>query len=144
MKKNVSSFKNWLTENYTEEILENLPDPVILKRVVMLKDVEDFDKEEPGQHWVLKRDIGVLDGHRAKEGKKTAYLITAKVPKDLINFEETIRIRKEFPMEREIALKNKGRGAEILSIEPFTPKGESDPYVITSPAEFDLDFDFAA
>ena len=46
-----------------------------------------------------------------------AYLITVKVPKSEVDVMETLNNNILYPHEKEITLKDKGRGAQYLDVE---------------------------
>lgn len=123
MKTYVYSYTTWLNESFVEDFVNDLPNPLILKRIVFLKSIDDFDKEQPGKFWTLKKDTSSMVADVIEHGtKKRPFIITAKVPKDQIHLEETIRIRKDFPLKQEIVVKNQGRGVDVLRITPYSSK----------------------
>lgn len=97
---------------------DSLPNVVTLYRILELDSVDDIkiiNKDEPGSHYSMDREH--LIKTRAPKKDKVYVLMTVKAPKKLIDVKETMRTNMEFPMEKEITLKNKGKGAKIINIE---------------------------
>jgi hypothetical protein len=104
------------------DILNNLPDEVILYRVVFLDSLSDLNKVKPGTHYVLDeksllRNHYLMDIVSSHSQGENAYLITIKVSKDKIDISTTIDNNLRYPNEEEISLKNKGSGAKIIKIK---------------------------
>ncbi len=102
--------------------VKTLPEELFLYRVLYLDDVNDINYDELGSHYSQDRtdlinnhhDRGSIYGHGQGE---YAYLITVKVPKSEVDVMETLNNNILYPHEKEITLKDKGRGAQYLDIE---------------------------
>lgn len=102
--------------------VKTLPEELFLYRVLYLDDVNDINYDELGSHYSQDRtdlinnhyDRGSIYGHGQGED---AYLITVKVPKSEVDVMETLNNNILYPHEKEITLKDKGRGATYLDIE---------------------------
>ena len=102
--------------------VKDLPEELFLYRVLYLDDVNDINYDELGSHYSQDRtdlinnhyDRGSIYGHGQGED---AYLITVKVPKSEVDVMDTLNNNILYPHEKEITLKDKGRGATYLDIE---------------------------
>ena len=102
--------------------VKTLPEELFLYRVLYLDDVNDINYDELGSHYSQDRtdlinnhhNRGSIYGHGQGE---YAYLITVKVPKSEVDVMETLNNNILYPHEKEITLKDKGRGATYLDIE---------------------------
>ena len=101
--------------------VKDLPEELFLYRVLYLDDVNDINYDELGSHYSQDRtdlinnhyDRGSIYGDMGEH----AYLITVKVPKSEVDVMETLNNNILYPHEKEITLKDKGRGATYLDIE---------------------------
>jgi hypothetical protein len=101
--------------------VKTLPEELFLYRVLYLDDVNDINYDELGSHYSQDRtdlinnhyDRGSIYGDMGEH----AYLITVKVPKSEVDVMETLNNNILYPHEKEITLKDKGRGAQYLDIE---------------------------
>lgn len=100
-----------------EGSLNKLPNIITLYRIVVANNINSIDKVYPGFHYSLDKN-NLLSNHNQLQGKKY-FLITIKVNKNLIDFITTIKNNMKYPDEKEITLKNKGFGGEIINIEPI-------------------------
>ena len=102
--------------------VKDLPEELFLYRVLYLDDGNQINYDELGSHYSQDRtdlinnhyNRGSIYGHR--QGEET-YLITVKVPKSEVDVMETLNNNILYPHEKEITLKDKGRGAKYLDIE---------------------------
>ena len=102
--------------------VKDLPEELFLYRVLYLDDKNQINYDELGSHYSQDRtdlinnhyDRGSIYGHAQGED---AYLITVKVPKSEVDVMETLNNNILYPHEKEITLKDKGRGAKYLDIE---------------------------
>lgn len=115
-------------ETATEELgnmitwVKDLPEELFLYRVLYLDDEKQINYDELGSHYSQDRtdlinnhyNRGSIYGHGQGEN---AYLITVKVPKSEVDVMETLNNNILYPHEKEITLKDKGRGATYLDIE---------------------------
>jgi len=103
------------------DIIDDLPEEVILYRVVFLDSPSDLNKIKPGTHYVLNKEsllknhylMDMVSSH--SQGEKP-YLITIKVEKNKVDIATTIDNNLRYPNEEEISLKNKGSGAKVVRI----------------------------
>ena len=108
---------------YLVNLFNTLPDPVKLYRLIFLNSPKDFNRNEPGEHYVLNKkklvrdhyDVMLYDYSKYEESKP--YILTIESPKNKIDFDVTISQNLAFPHEEEITLKNKGKGVDIVSIK---------------------------
>jgi mRNA-degrading endonuclease RelE of RelBE toxin-antitoxin system len=127
-------------KNSVKSELDKLPENITLYRVLYVKNEGDINKKQPGSHYVMKkRDLERSHYQKSHVGGGEPLLITVKANKSMIDREETIKNRINYPHENEITLKNKGLGAKIIKIEPFESNDED---LIGSPDDFNFDFDF--
>jgi len=97
--------------------LKDLPNEIILYRIVVADSKSDIDLEQVGSHYSMDKH-SLLDSHSYVTGYGENYfLLKVKVPKKLIDRNETILNNILYPNEKEVTLKNKGRGIEVLSIK---------------------------
>ena len=102
--------------------VKDLPEELFLYRVLYLDDENKINYDELGSHYSQDRtdlinnhyDRGSIYGHAQGED---AYLITVKVPKSEVDVMETLNSNILYPHEKEITLKDKGKGATYLDIE---------------------------
>lgn len=111
--------------NHILSMISSLPDEVTLYRLVFLDSIEDLNKLKPGLHYVLsKRSLmnnhyddfmyDIVSSHGQGE---EPYIITVKVDKSKVDVEKTIDNNMRYPHEKEITLKNHGKGCKIVKVE---------------------------
>ena len=114
-------------ELYEESLIEllywlnNLPNEIILYRLLYIDDDNNIDEEFIGDHYTTnKREL--LDNHYNKgsiygggEGDPTLLRLIAK--KEQIDVFNTLFNNIYFPHEEEVTLKNKGKGSTLLSVK---------------------------
>lgn len=99
----------------------SLPNKIKLYRLLYLNDENDINYDELGSHYSNnKRNL--IDNHYNRgsiygDMGEEAYLITVEVPKNKIDFIETLTNNILFPNEQEITLEDKGRGVEFIKVE---------------------------
>lgn len=99
------------------DYLKNLPDEIILYRIVVADSKSDINLEQVGSHYSMDKN-SLLDSHSYVTGYGENYfLLKVKASKKLIDKNETILNNILYPNEKEITLKNKGRGIEVISIK---------------------------
>lgn len=109
--------------------LNKLPDIITLYRVIFANSKEDINTNEVGSHYVLSRQQLEQSHHQTSHvGGGKPFMLTVKAPKELIDLETTLRNKVMYPHENEITLKNKGVGAKIIRVEPFTPRDEFEDF----------------
>jgi hypothetical protein len=97
--------------------LKQLPNEIILYRIIVADRKSDIDLSEIGSHYSMDK-YSLIDSHSYLTGYGDNYfLIKVKAPKKLIDKNETILNNILYPNEKEITLKNKGRGVEVISIK---------------------------
>ena len=124
-----SSFENMGTppEIASEELgelitwVKELPEELFLYRVLYLDDENQINYDELGSHYSQDR-TDLINNHYNRgsiygDMAEHAYLITVKVPKSEVDVMETLNNNILYPHEKEITLKDKGRGAKYLDIE---------------------------
>jgi hypothetical protein len=88
-----------------------------------LNSPKDFNRNEPGEHYVLNKKKLVRDHYDkmlydySKYEESKPYILTIESPKNKIDFDVTISNNLAYPHEEEISLKNKGTGVNIISLE---------------------------
>ena len=100
---------------------KSLPNKIKLYRLLYLNDENEINYDELGSHYSNnKRDL--IDNHYNRgsiygDMGEEAFLITVEVPKNKIDFIETLTNNILFPNEQEITLKDKGRSVEFINVE---------------------------
>ena len=105
---------NNLTDYY-----DNLPENLTLYRILFAGSKNEIDRQYPGSHYsISQKDL--LENHygslRDSSYGDKCFIIKVKAQKQLIDSYESIKNNILYPNEKEITLKNKGFGAEIMSI----------------------------
>ena len=122
--------------------LNSLPDTITLYRVLFVNDPKEINKDELGSHYVFnKRDLENSHQQGSHVGGGKPYMVTVKANKQLIDFNETIKNRMEYPHEKELTLLNKGKGVKVIDISPFQTSTDFDD-IIGNAEDFDMDFEF--
>jgi hypothetical protein len=94
---------------------KNIPNEVILYRVLLLKDGESVNEENVGEHFISESNlidigflekIGVLDNW-SEDAR--LWLLTCQTSRDNINIERTIGNRLIYPREYEFTLYNNSK-----------------------------------
>ncbi len=101
---------------------ENLPNSMILYRLVFSNSEEEIDKQYPGYHYTRKKN-DLLDNHyfqsyRDSSSGEKPFIIKVRIQKQMIDFYESIKNNILYPGEKEITLKDKGFGSKIIEIMP--------------------------
>ena len=104
-----------------EDGVKDLPEELFLYRVLYLDDENQINYDELGSHYSQDR-TDLINNHYNRgtiygDMGEHAYLITVKVPKSEVDVMETLNNNILYPHEKEITLKDKGRGAKYLDIE---------------------------
>jgi hypothetical protein len=107
--------------NNITDFYDNLPNTLILYRIVFADTEEEVDTQYPGNHYSMNKK-NLIDSHygslRDSSYGSDPFVIKVKVQKQLIDFYESIKNNILYPNEEEITLKNKGFGADIIEIMP--------------------------
>ncbi len=115
--------REWAKYDLSELLkwLNNLPETIILYRLLYIGDDNVINRDELGDHYTQeKKDL--LHNHYSKGSIYGGHwgrpvLLTVEVNKEQINLFDTIHNNILYPHEQEITLKNKGRGVKIKKIE---------------------------
>lgn len=95
--------------------VKELPEELKLYRILSVNSKDDINKEELGSHYSTDRK-NLLSSHDYVTGSgEEYYLVTVKVKKSMVDVMETLENNILYPNEKEITLKNKGKGVEIIS-----------------------------
>jgi hypothetical protein len=95
--------------------VKELPEELKLYRILSVDSKDDINKEELGSHYSTDRK-NLLSSHDYVTGSgEEYYLVTVKVKKSMVDVMETLENNILYPNEKEITLKNKGKGVEIIS-----------------------------
>lgn len=97
-----------------KEKLKKLPNVITLYRIISADSPESIDLENPGYHYSMDKN-NLIKTHSFLKNKKY-YLIVVEANKNLINVNVTAENNVNFPNEKEITLKNKGKGVKIISV----------------------------
>ena len=105
--------------NDITDFYDNLPETIILYRIVFAGTKDEIDTQYPGSHFAMdKKDL--LDSHytslRDSSYGDNCYVIKVKAQKQLIDNYESIKNNILYPNEQEITLKNKGFGVDVIEI----------------------------
>lgn len=129
---NIISWMGHEGHNYYDDAVEDLTDkikeyrkfsdPVILYRVIAVKDSKHIDTNNMGEHytpyeWAIDGDMLMSIGSDEWEDDWTPYILKVSVPISEIDTKQTLVQNLDFPNEHEINLKNKGKGAKLISVE---------------------------
>jgi len=102
-------------------MFNKLPNTLTLYRVVFLENKNDLNTIQLGSHYVLSKND--LDGSHYTEphlnSKGQPFILTVKANKNDIDVIETFKYNMQYPNEKEITLKNKGKGVNLISIKQF-------------------------
>ena len=89
-----------------------------------LNDEKDINLDEIGTHFSENRQE-LLQNHSFCTGcGDKYYLITAKIPKNEVDLQETLRNNILYPNEHEISVKNKGKNVKIVKIEQINTEND--------------------
>ena len=114
-------------ENEVEYYLKwakNLPKTQKGYRILVVNDKKDINLDEIGSHFSSNRSE-LLSNHSFCSGcGEKYYLITAEIPKNEVDIEETIKNNILYPNEMEITVKNKGKNVKILKIQEINTEND--------------------
>jgi archaellum component FlaF (FlaF/FlaG flagellin family) len=101
--------------------VKNLPETIKAYRILSVNDKKDINMTKIGSHFALNRS-DLIKNHSFSTGSgEKYYIITANIPKNEVNTQETIHNNILYPQENEITVKNKGKNVEIVSIKEIKP-----------------------
>jgi hypothetical protein len=114
-------------ENEVEYYLKwakNIPKTQKGYRILVVNDKKDINLDEIGSHFSKNRSE-LLSNHSFCTGCGEKYfLITAEIPKNEVDIEETIKNNILYPNELEITVKNKGKNVKILRIQEINTEND--------------------
>jgi len=114
-------------ENEVEYYLKwvkNIPKTQKGYRILVVNDKKDINLDEIGSHFSKNR-TELLSNHSFCTGcGEKYYLITAEIPKNEVDIEETIKNNILYPNEMEITVKNKGKNVKILKIQEINTEND--------------------
>ena len=114
-------------ENEAEYYLKwvkNIPKTQKAYRILVVNDKKDINLDEIGSHFAKNRSE-LLSNHSFCTGCGEKYfLITAEIPKNEVDIEETIKNNILYPNENEITVKNKGKNIKIIKIEEINTEND--------------------
>jgi len=114
-------------ENELEYYLKwakNLPKTQKGYRILVVNDKKDINLDKIGSHFSKNR-TGLLSNHSFCTGCGEKYfLITAEIPKNEVDIEETIKNNILYPNEHEISVKNKGKNVKIVKIQEINTEND--------------------
>lgn len=103
-------------ENHIEWY-NSLPKVLTLYRVIFVDDETQIKTDEPGKHYSMDKS-NLIDSHSYASGYgDKEFLLTVVAKKSMIDAQSTISNNILYPNEKEITLKNNGKGAKIINIE---------------------------
>lgn len=115
--------EEWAEYDFAELLkwLEELPQTIILYRLLYLHEGDKINKEELGDHYSENKKA-LLDNHHHKgsiysEAGDNAVLLTVEIDKEQIDIFNTLYNNILYPHEEEITLKNKGKGTTLIDIK---------------------------
>jgi len=95
---------------------KSLPNTLELYRIIYVDNENQINVKQPGSHYSLNKDE-LLSSHTYSSGYgDLKYLITVSASKSLVDVQDTLSNNILYPNELEITLKNKGKGAKIISL----------------------------
>lgn len=113
--------------NYYIKWAKNLPKVVKGYRILQVDSEKNINFNEIGSHFA-KNKQELLQNHSYLTGLgEKYYLISAEIPKNEINLDETIQNNILYPHENEITVKNNGKNVKIIKIEEI--KVENDDFL---------------
>jgi hypothetical protein len=102
--------------------VKELPEELKLYRILSVDSKEDINKEELGSHYSTDKK-NLLSSHDYVTGSgEEYYLVTVKAKKSMVDVMETLENNILYPNEKEITLKNKGKGVEIISTKKINKR----------------------
>jgi hypothetical protein len=97
--------------------VKELPEELKLYRILSVDSKDDINQEELGSHYSTDRK-NLLSSHDYVTGSgEDYYIVTVKAKKSMVDVMETLENNILYPNEKEITLKNTGKGVEIISIK---------------------------
>lgn len=104
--------------------VKNLPKTIIGYRILVVNDEKSINLDEIGTHF-SENKVELLSNHSFCTGcGEKYYLITAKIPKNEVDIQETLQNNILYPNEHEISVKNKGKNVKIVKIEEINTEND--------------------
>jgi hypothetical protein len=104
--------------------VKNLPKTLTGYRILAVNDKKDINLDKIGSHFSENRQE-LLQNHSFCTGcGEKYYLITAKIPKNEVDLQETLRNNILYPNEHEITVKNEGKNVKIVKIEEIDTEND--------------------
>ena len=104
--------------------VKNLPKTLTGYRILVVDDEKDINLDKIGTHFSENKQE-LLQNHSFCTGcGEKYYLITAKIPKNEVDLQETLRNNILYPNEHEISVKNKGKNVKIVKIEEINTEND--------------------
>jgi hypothetical protein len=104
--------------------VKNLPKTIIGYRILVVNDEKSINLDEIGTHF-SENKVELLSNHLFCTGcGEKYYLITAKIPKNEVDLQETLQNNILYPNEHEISVKNKGKNVKIVKIEEINTEND--------------------
>jgi hypothetical protein len=104
--------------------VKNLPKTLTGYRILVVNDKKDINLDKIGSHF-SENKVELLSNHSFCTGcGEKYYLITAKIPKNEVDLQETLRNNILYPNENEITVKNKGKNVKIVKIEEINTEND--------------------
>jgi archaellum component FlaF (FlaF/FlaG flagellin family) len=104
--------------------VKNLPKTIIGYRILVVNDEKSINLDEIGTHF-SENKVELLSNHSFCTGcGEKYYLITAKIPKNEVDLQETLQNNILYPNEHEISVKNKGKNVKIVKIEEINTEND--------------------
>jgi hypothetical protein len=96
-------------------VLKKYPGEISLFRILSLDDEKKINLKEPGSHYSMDLQNLIKNYNFLKS--KRYFLLTVMAPVELIDVDQTVENNLYYPNEKEITLKNKGFGSEVISVQ---------------------------
>jgi len=104
--------------------VKNLPKTLTGYRILVVNDKKDINLDEIGSHF-SENKVELLSNHSFCTGcGEKYYLITAKIPKNEVDLQETLQNNIFYPNEHEITVKNKGKNVKIVKIQEINTEND--------------------
>ena len=95
---------------------KSLPNTLELYRIIYVDSEKDINVKQLGSHYSVNKDE-LLSSHTYSSGYgDLKYLITVSASKSLVDVQDTLSNNILYPNELEVTLKNKGKGAKVISL----------------------------
>jgi len=97
--------------------VKSLPPFMTLYRIIRVDSKSDIDRDELGSHYSMDKK-SLVSSHSYADGYgEKKFLVKVKATKEMVDINQTLSNNILYPNEKEITLKNKGKGVKILNIK---------------------------